>query len=58
MYNSVFPLCDEKVKLLLPFVRSTIKGKWREAVKVQEVDFDVVPQVALWDELNMKTSKQ
>lgn len=27
-----------KGKLLLPFVRSPIKGKWREAVKVQEVD--------------------
>lgn len=23
-------------------------------MKVQKVDFDVVPQVALWDELNMK----
>lgn len=58
MYNSVFPLYDEKVKLLLPFVSSTIKGKWREAVKVLKVDFDVVPQVALWIELNMKTSRQ
>lgn len=27
-------------------------------MKVQTVDFDVVPQVALWGELNMKTSKQ
>lgn len=58
MFNGVFPLYDEKVKLLLPFVSSTIKGKWREAVKVQKVDFDVVPQVALWVELNMKTSRQ
>lgn len=27
-------------------------------MKVQKVDFDVVPQVALWGELNTKTSKQ
>lgn len=28
-----------------------MKGKWREAVKDQRVDFDGVPQVALWDEI-------
>lgn len=27
-------------------------------MKVKKVDFDVVPQVALWDELNVKASKQ
>lgn len=47
MYNSVFPLYEEKVNCCFPFVRSTIKDKWREAVKVQKADFAVVPQVAL-----------
>lgn len=38
-------------------MRSTIKGKWPDAVNVQIVDF-IVPQVALWDEQSIKISKQ
>lgn len=40
--------------MLLPVVRSIIKGKWPDAVNVQKVDF-VVPQVALWDEQSVRT---
>lgn len=61
MYNSVFPLYDWKGKLLLAFLLlwgQLLKAGGKEAVKVKKVDFDVVPQVALWDELNVKASKQ